>query len=104
MERHSGTCPLTRRQIVDEYFIESRNRLLEIAAFLDRLERAAPESAERDFRVQAFEAALRLLCDDEPARVQRVQMLLSDPSTQLKAKLDQKSATGAHDHWCGEEL
>ncbi|MBW3634858.1 MAG: hypothetical protein KY445_00155 [Armatimonadetes bacterium] len=104
MERYSGTCPLTRRQIADEYFIESRNRLLEIAAFLDRLERAAEGGSERDFRVQAFQEALQLLCDGEEARVQRVQMLLSDPSTQLKAQLDQKSATGAHDHWRGEEL
>lgn len=102
MEQHTGTCPLTRRQVADEYFIESRNRLLEIAAFLDRLERAEG-AAERDFRVQAFQEALKVLCDDEPARVQRIQMLLSDPSTELKAKLDQKSATGAHDHWRREE-
>jgi hypothetical protein len=105
MQQKSGTCPLTRRQIADEYFIESRNRLLEIAAFLDRFERATDGTAagagERDFRMQAFEEALRVLCDGEAARVQRIQMLLSDPSTELKAKLDQKSATGAHDHWRG---
>ena len=28
--------PLTPTQLVDEYFIENRNRLIEIAAFLDR--------------------------------------------------------------------
>src|SRR5215207_10615225 len=76
--------PKTGRALVDEYFIENRTRLLEIAAFLDRLDRTDPALAERDFRVRAFRDALRLLEDrpvsaDEPTtRVERIQHLLSD--------------------------
>ena len=31
--------PLTGTQLVDEYFIETRNRIIEVAAFLDRIDR-----------------------------------------------------------------
>ena len=36
----SYRSPLTAAQLIDEYFIENRTRLLEIAAFLDRLDRS----------------------------------------------------------------
>ena len=36
----SSPSPLSPQALVDEYFIENRTRLLEIAAFLDRLDRA----------------------------------------------------------------
>ena len=40
------------------YFIENRTKVLEIAAFLDRLDRADPSYASRDFRMKAFTEAL----------------------------------------------
>ena len=57
-ERHPLSEPADRKELVDEYFIENRTRLLEIAAFLDRLDRADPSYAGRDFRMQAFAEAL----------------------------------------------
>ena len=97
--------PKTGRELVDEYFIENRTRLLEIAAFLDRLDRTDTTLVDRDFRVRAFRDALRLL-DDRPAaageprtRVERIQHLLSDPTTEPLEKLDTKSARGAYDRW-----
>jgi len=101
MER-SETCPLTRKQVVDEYFLENRNRLLEIAAFLDRLDRARESGSERDFRVRAFREALEVLTQAEPQRLHRIQMLLSDPTAEPREALDQKSAIGAYDHWSEE--
>lgn len=93
-----GVCPLTTRQIVDEYFIENRTKLLDIAAFLDRLERAADqEDSTKDFRVRVFRKALDLLTEEGNARVLRMQMLFSDPTTEPRAVLDQKSAKGAWD-------
>ena len=93
-----GVCPLTTRQIVDEYFIENRTKLLDIAAFLDRLERSADqEDASKDFRVRVFRKALDILADDGHSRVLRMQMLLSDPTTEPRPSLDQKSAKGAWD-------
>jgi hypothetical protein len=97
--------PKTGRELVDEYFIENRTRLLEIAAFLDRLDRTDASLVERDFRVRAFREALHLLDADRSAgsepqtRVERIQHLLSDPTTEPLEKLDMKSARGAFDRW-----
>ena len=97
--------PKTGRELVDEYFIENRTRLLEIAAFLDRLDRTDPTPVDRDYRVRAFREALHLVEDrpsaaDEPrTRVERIQQLLSDPTTEPLEKLDMKSARGAYDRW-----
>ena len=41
----ASTCPLTGPQVVDLYFMEHRAKLLDLAAFLDRLDRAAPPAA-----------------------------------------------------------
>ena len=95
MERQ-GSCPLAVKQVLQEYFIENRTRILEIAAFLDRLDRAsdAPSSQE-DFRLLAFRRALDVLASEEPDKIGHVQLIFSDPTTEPKAKLDSKSAAGA---------
>lgn len=102
--RHS---PLTATEIVDEYFIENRTRLLEMAAFLDRLDRADPGCAARDFRMKAFAEALAALSiphGGSPSaasgdRLTRIQLLLTDPTTAPLDALDRKSALGAYDRW-----
>ena len=94
--------PKTGRQLVDEYFIENRTRLLEIAAFLDRLDRVDDGLAERDFRVRALREGIAVLADgsaSDETRVERIQMILSDPTTEPLERLDQKSARGAYDRW-----
>ena len=88
--------PLSPREVVDEYFIENRTRLLEIAAFLDRLDRADPAYARQDFRMQAFADALKAATGGA-GRLERIQMLLSDPTTEPLTALDRKSAFGAYD-------
>jgi hypothetical protein len=98
MEGRSGTCPMSRRQLIDEYFIENRTKLLDLAAFLDRLDRAGDPSDERDFRMHAFQEALQVLVAPEPSRTTQIQMIFSDPTTEPLDKLDQKSARGAYDH------
>jgi hypothetical protein len=94
---------MTKRQIIDAYFIEHRTKILDIAAFLDRLDRASDPGPERDFRMRAFREALHLLCSDQPGRIHKVQMLFSDPTTIPMETLDRKSAMGAYDHWKREE-
>jgi hypothetical protein len=88
---------LDARELTDEYFIENRNRLLEIAAFLDRLDRADPGRAARDFRMQAFVRALGILASRESSYLEQIQLLLSDPTTEPLASLDRKSAQGAYE-------
>jgi hypothetical protein len=89
------SCPLTQRQLIDEYFMEHRTKVLDIAAFLDRLERAAIRDAEDDFRFVAFRETLRELTSDAPGRVERAQMILSDRTLEPLAELDRKAAYGA---------
>ena len=96
MKQSPGKCPLSTRQIIDEYFIENRTKMLDIAAFLDRLDRSRDgEDAGADFRVAAFKKALRILAEPSGERVRAIQMLLSDPTTEPRAHLDRKSASGA---------
>ena len=97
MKQAVGACPLTKRQLLDEYFIENRTKLLDIAAFLDRLDRAADKSEESDFRLDAFNQALEVLSSGTSSRMDRVQMIFSDPTTEPLEKLEQKSARGAYE-------
>jgi hypothetical protein len=82
---------------VDEFFIENRNRLLEIAAFLDRLDRAGATPDTMDFRMQAFHDALQVLLSASGERVAAIQLLFSDPTTEPRPTLDRKGAVGAFD-------
>jgi hypothetical protein len=70
----------------------------------NRLDRTDPSLVNRDFRVRAFQEAIALLADpsasDGPdTRVERIQLLLSDPTTEPRPALDTKSARGAYDRW-----
>ncbi|HJZ46329.1 MAG TPA: hypothetical protein VKE41_04155 [Roseiflexaceae bacterium] len=95
MTNDASTCPLTQQQLVGEYFIEHRTKLLDIAAFLDRLDRAVALDATHDFRVIALRQALQLLCSDQPGRIERIQIALSDPTLELLAERDRQNAFGA---------
>jgi hypothetical protein len=88
--------PLSKRAVVDRYFLEHRAKVIDIAAFLDRVDRAQGEGAD-DFRRAALEACCRILVDGQPDRAQRVLELLSDHSTDPIAKAPMKGATGAVD-------
>ena len=51
---------MTRQQVLDQYFMDARHKLIDIAAFLDRVERAEGDS---DFRMEAFRDAIKHLED-----------------------------------------
>jgi hypothetical protein len=101
MSATPSPSPLGPRELVDEYFIENRTKVLEIAAFLDRLDRADPSYAGRDFRMKAFAEALAGL-SRKGGRVDHIQQLLSDPREGPLDALDRKSALGAYDRWSEE--
>ena len=84
---------LTRQQLLDLYFMDARHKLIDLAAFLDRVERA---EGEADFRLKAFRTALKKLDGKKPQRAKAVLMSLSDPSTKPIAKATTKGATGAY--------
>lgn len=97
MTFHARPSPLTATEIVDEYFIENRNRLLEVAAFLDRVDRVDRATASSDFRMKALADGLAALATESPNRVAFIQMLMSDPTVEPKPALDRKGAIGAYD-------
>lgn len=97
MTARVGTSPLTQRELIDRYFMEHRVQILDLAGFLDRLERASELDAEDDFRMRSVREAIAVLDDGEGDRVRRVQMVFSDPDTTLLASPDRKSALGAYD-------
>lgn len=103
MRSYAGTCPLTQKQLIDEYFMEHRTKILDIAAFLDRMDRSVERNAEDDFRIVAFRQALAALCSADSERVENVQMIFSDPTTEPLERLDSKSAFGAFIRANGEE-
>jgi hypothetical protein len=83
---------MTRQQLLDLYFLDARHKLIEVAAFLDRVERA--QGAE-DFRLKSFRAALPHLSGRKRDRAKAILVAFSDPTTQAVAKAEGKGASGA---------
>jgi hypothetical protein len=83
---------MTRQQILDLYFLDARSKLIDIAAFLDRLDRA---SGEADFRLSAFRDAMRNLDRSGADRAQQVLLALSDPTETPIDAAPGKGAVGA---------
>jgi len=83
---------MTQQQVLDLYFLDARNKLIEIAAFLDRVERA---SGKDDFRFKAFKAAVAELGNAKKEKVKNVLLTFSDLSTKPIEKAPGKGAVGA---------
>ncbi len=83
---------MTRQQVLDLYFMDARCKLIELAAFLDRVDRA---SGEGDFRDSALRHALEALSSGEPSRARQVLLALSDPTEEPIAAAPGKGACGA---------
>lgn len=83
---------MTRQQVLDLYFMDARCKLIELAAFLDRVERGA---GQEDFRIEAFRRAMKELEGKEPNRAEKVLLAFSDPSTEPIAAATTKAACGA---------
>lgn len=92
-----ATPPIDRTAVVDRYFMEHRAKLIDLAAYLDRVERATPRgSASHDFRHDALVQAIGILLDGKPERARRVLEHFSDPTSEPIAKAPMKGATGAY--------
>ena len=83
---------MNRRQVLDLYFLEARSKLIDLAAFLDRVERAPGED---DYRLVALRAALPELSGPAKSRAEAVLLALSDPTTEPIPQAPGKGATGA---------
>ncbi len=78
--------------LVDVGFMDARSKLIDLAAFLDRVQRAGQEG---DFRVQALKRAALHLGSSEPHRAREVLLTFSDPTTEPIARSTMQGALGA---------
>jgi hypothetical protein len=83
---------MTRQKVLDLYFLDARHKLIEIAAFLDRIERA---DGKDDFRLKAFRAALKKLSGGKKSKAKGVLLAFSDLTTKPIEKAPGKGAVGA---------
>lgn len=87
---------MKRQEVLDLYFMEARARLIELAAFLDRVDRA--EGSE-DYRLNALQYAMQALAGTSANRAENVLLALSDPTVKPIAAAQVKGAVGA---WPGQ--
>lgn len=83
---------MNRKEVLDLHFLDARHKLIELGAFMDRVQRA---EGEADFRLAAFRAAAAELLTDEPDAAKRVLMTFSDPTLEPIPAAPTKGACGA---------
>lgn len=79
--------------IPDIGFMDARSKLIDLAAFLDRVQRAGQEG---DFRVVELRKAIALLAGEKPRRAKEVLLAFSDPTTEPIPKATMQGAIGAY--------
>jgi len=83
---------MTRQEILDMYFLEVRSKLVDLGAFIDRVQRSeGPE----DFRMEAFRKGLAELSKGGADNARRVLLSFSDPTREPIPAATSKSACGA---------
>jgi hypothetical protein len=83
---------MTRQEVLDLYYMDARSKLIDLAAFLDRVDRG---TGEADFRLDALQDAMEALRGKEPTRAKQVLLALSDPTAEPLEKSPGKGAVGA---------
>ena len=86
---------MNREQVADAYFLEHRAKLLDLAAFLDRIDRADHDGSAEDFRLIVFRSCISKLIDGEGDRARRILDELSDHTTEPIEAAPMKGAIGA---------
>jgi hypothetical protein len=83
---------MTRQKLLDIYFLDARHKLVELAAFLDRVEHG---EGKDDFRLRSFRAALVHLTGRKRNRAKKILLSFSDLTLQPVEKAGGKGACGA---------
>ncbi len=83
---------LKKQELLDLQFIDARARLIDIAAFLDRIERSPGDA---DSRLDYFKNNLSILSDNRPDRARRVLEGFSDCSDTIPTTATFQGAKGA---------
>lgn len=81
-----------KKKIADLHFMDARCKLIDLAAFFDRMDRHAGDS---DYRDLALRHAVPLLLENRPDRAKAILDLLSDESIELLESAPFQGAFGA---------
>jgi hypothetical protein len=86
----------SKSDVLNRDFLEVRGRVLELAAALDRIDRAGRSGVETpDHRVTQLRQALEALLDPEPGRAETVQRIFSldyDPDWRERFELTRRGS------------
>jgi hypothetical protein len=82
----------SKKELLDLQFIEVRHKLLDLAAFLDRIER---HPGDDDYRFAAMQNALPILLENRPDRARAILEALSDQTTEPIPQATFQGAFGA---------
>lgn len=75
----TATKTMGMAQVLDREFLDIRCRIIDIAASMDRVDRAEGHAeANADPRVALLKSAIALLIDESSNRAERVQLAFSD--------------------------
>jgi hypothetical protein len=81
-----------KMELLDLQFIDARHLLINLAAFMDRIDR---HSGDEDYRYTALKAALPILLESRPDRAKAILESFSDQSTGLPLSAPFQGASGA---------
>lgn len=74
----TSNSPMSAKQVLDTYFLEARCKLIEVAATLDRVDRAPhAEDIKNDPRLAFIRDALKILESDKPNRAELIELRYS---------------------------
>ena len=82
----------SKKDLLDLQFIEVRHKLLDLAAFLDRIDR---HPGDGDYRFDALKSVLPILLEDRPDRTKAILEALSDQSAEPIPRAAFQGAFGA---------
>jgi hypothetical protein len=82
----------SKKELLDLQFIDVRHKLIDVAAFLDRVDR---HPGSDDYRFAALKAALPILLSNRPDRARAVLEAFSDHSAAVAESAPFQGAFGA---------
>lgn len=82
----------SKKELLDLQFIDVRHKLIDLAAFLDRIDR---HPGDDDYRFAALKNALPILLSDRPDRALAVLESFSDHSEEIPPSAPFQGAFGA---------
>ena len=82
----------SKKELLDLQFIDARHKLIDIAAFLDRIQR---HPGDEDYRFIALKSALPILLSDRPDRARAVLESFSDHTPEITESAPFQGAFGA---------